>query len=81
MMELKATYWHHFEEGALTSDGYITLNEAASRALDGCNEPIDDWTFIKGVLPVNNAKLQFLTKLVHLPCIGAICRKLMFVRL
>jgi hypothetical protein len=68
MMELKATYWHHFEEGALTGEGYIYLNFAASRALDCNEEPIDDWSFVKDIIPVN--KLKILAKLVHINCIG-----------
>jgi hypothetical protein len=47
MMELKATYWHHFEEGALSSEGFIYLDMAASRSLDSIEQPIDDWTFVK----------------------------------
>lgn len=46
-MELKAAYWHHFEEGALNSDGYLILNEAANRSLDDIEKPIHDWDYIQ----------------------------------
>ena len=81
MMELKATYWHHFEEGALTGEGYIRLNEAANRALDVITEPISDWDFVSSVFSYNDTRAKMLTWLIQLRCISPLFKVLLFNRI
>lgn len=63
MMELKATYWHHFEEGNLTADGFILLNEAASHSLDQTDLPISDWELVKNIMPINSSSTSCFAKM------------------
>ena len=43
---LKSLYWEYFEEGQCSPEAVVVLMEAADRALDHEDTPMDDWGFI-----------------------------------
>lgn len=72
LMELKASYWHHFEEGALGNQAYLLLNEAANRSLDDIHKPIHDWDLIIENFPAGKITGDCAQRLMYAPCIGPI---------
>lgn len=42
-IELKAAYWHHFEEGLCMPEAVIILLESADRSIDHESEKCKDW--------------------------------------
>jgi len=45
-IELKASYWHHFEEGLIMPKAVIILLESADRAIDHEQEEYNSWPYI-----------------------------------
>lgn len=40
---LKSLYWEFFEEGQCSPESVVVLMEAADRAIDHENSPMEDW--------------------------------------
>jgi len=79
LVELKAKYWHHFEEGKMMPESLLILTEAVNRSLDVSDKPLSDWDYVKGVYE-NDIRFKILTKIINWPCIGYLMKKAFYTR-
>jgi len=74
---LKSLYWEYFEEGQCGPEAVVVLMEAADRALDHEETPLDDWGFINTYV-LSNAFLSCIGSLAKIPFFGKVFRNLLF---
>ena len=45
-MEVKGAYMEHFEEGLVTAESLIILNNSINEAKDSSDKGLNDWNFL-----------------------------------
>ena len=74
---LKSLYWEFFEEGQCGPEAVVILMEAADRALDHEDNPIQDWDFINTYV-VGSSFIACIGCLSKIPLIGKLFRGQLF---
>ena len=50
LLEVKASYITHYEEGLMAPESFHILLNSISDALDRCDEELHDWKFLHGLI-------------------------------
>jgi len=78
-VELKASYWHSFEEGLAYPSTVIRLDTSVNRAMDHTHEAVEDFKFIEQSLPAYSFGPQKLNNaLLRVPLLGGLVRFILF---
>ena len=77
LLEVKAAYMTHYEEGLMAPESFMILHDSISDALDKCDEELQDWKFLHSLV-----KYGLLFKLgirwQNVCCIGPLFRNWVF---
>ena len=58
LLEVKAAYMEHFEEGLVSPESLIILLNSINEAMDRADDELHDWTFLSGLI-----KFSFMFRL------------------
>ena len=73
LLEVKASYTEHFEEGLVSPVSYLMLLNSIDVALDHADEGLQDWDFLHGLIHYG-CMYKFFIAMQKTWCIGPIIR-------
>ena len=78
LLEVKAAYMEHYEEGLVSPDSLIQLLNSINEALDHADEDLYDWSVLADLYRHDGCLYRTGMRLQAWPCIGSIIEKAVF---
>ena len=78
LLEVKAAYLEHYEEGLVAPDTLITLENSINEGLDHTDEPLSDWHVLAELYSQNGCFMRCGLRLQQWCCIGRFVEKYVF---
>lgn len=74
LLEVKAAYMEHYEEGLVDPNSLILLNNSINEGLDHADTELHDWHFLSGLVQYGFL-LKLGIKLQRVCCIGPLVHR------
>ena len=78
LLEVKAAYLEHYEEGLLAPNTLLTLLNSINEALDLTDEPLRDWRILRGLYKRGGCLVRCGLKLHYANCCSKLVEKIIF---